>query len=250
VDKRLRDSQVTEWLPRLDLSKRTDFEGDKKSPPKKIERLEKELKKLQKERNFKSVAARFDEEHNLWEVSFVNSQGAEHMISWEIVSTPECRQLISKYKQIEPYMEPPFVVETIAKATGANSKATDDASEDETGEAEEAENAAKKTVKAAPRKRPAEPEVVEKATARDLYDYVLAQGRKEYIVQRYKGLGEMTSQQLWETTMDPERRTLLSVKLEDIAECETIFTTLMGEDVEARRKFIEDNALDVKNLDI
>ena len=51
-------------------------------------------------------------------------------------------------------------------------------------------------------------------------------------------------------TMDPERRTLLSVKLEDIAECETIFTTLMGEDVEARRKFIEDNALDVKNLDI
>jgi DNA gyrase subunit B len=52
------------------------------------------------------------------------------------------------------------------------------------------------------------------------------------------------------TTMDPERRTLLSVKLEDIAECETIFTTLMGEDVESRRKFIEENALDVKNLDI
>src|ERR1039458_10276340 len=98
--------------------------------------------------------------------------------------------------------------------------------------------------------RHAQPEIVEKNTARELFDYVLNEGRKEYIVQRYKGLGEMTAEQLWETTMDPERRTLLQVRLEDIAECETIFTTLMGEDVEARRKFIEDNALDVKNLDI
>jgi DNA gyrase subunit B len=60
----------------------------------------------------------------------------------------------------------------------------------------------------------------------------------------------MTAEQLWQTTMDPERRTLLVVKAEDIEACEAIFTTLMGEDVEARRKFIEDNALDVKNLDI
>jgi len=100
------------------------------------------------------------------------------------------------------------------------------------------------------RGRAKEPEIVEKNTARELFDYVLNEGRKEYTVQRHKGLGEMTAEQLWETTMDPERRTLLQVRLEDIAECETIFTTLMGEDVEARRKFIEDNALDVKNLDI
>jgi len=136
------------------------------------------------------------------------------------------------------------VVETIAKATGANSKASDDASEDETGEAEESENAAKKTVKAAPRKRPAETEVVEKTTARDLYDYVLAQGRKEYIVQRYKGLGEMTLRLGNHHDLTPhpalgETRRHRRVR--------TIFTTLMGEDVEARRKFIEDNALDVKN---
>jgi DNA gyrase subunit B len=91
---------------------------------------------------------------------------------------------------------------------------------------------------------------VEKQTPRELFEYVIEQGRRDYQVQRYKGLGEKTSSQLWETTMDPERRTLLKVKLEDIAETETIFTTLMGEDVEARRKFIEDNALDVKNLDI
>ena len=93
-------------------------------------------------------------------------------------------------------------------------------------------------------------EPVEKKTVRELFDFVLEQGRKDYQIQRYKGLGEMTAEQLWETTMDPERRTLLSVKLEDLAETETIFTTLMGEDVESRRKFIEDNALDVKNLDI
>ena len=91
---------------------------------------------------------------------------------------------------------------------------------------------------------------VEKKTAREVFEYVIEQGRKEYQVQRYKGLGEMTAPQLWETTMDPERRTLLQVKLEDIAACEEIFTTLMGEDVESRRKFIEENALDVKNLDI
>ena len=68
VNKRLRDEQVAELLPRLDLSKHADFEGDKNNPPKKIEKLERELKRLQKEKKFKSVEAAFDEEHNLWEV--------------------------------------------------------------------------------------------------------------------------------------------------------------------------------------
>ncbi len=246
VNKRLRDESVTELLPRLDFSKHADFEGDKKTPPKKIERLERELKKLQKDRKFKSVEAAFDEEHNLWEVRFVNSQGSEHTINWELASSAECRQLISKFKQIEPYLEPPFVVEAVTKAGAVK--------EDETADEENAETdekSDKKTAKAAPAsKTRAAIEPVEKATARELFDYVKKEGSRGYDVQRYKGLGEMTAPQLWETTMDPERRTLLSVKLEDIAECETIFTTLMGEDVEARRKFIEENALDVKNLDI
>ena len=248
VNKRLRAEPVTDLLPKLDLSKRADFEGDKKTQPKKIEKIERELKKLQKELQFKEVESRFDEEHNLWEVRYVNSQGAEHLINWELASTPEYRQMLSKFKQIEPYMEPPFVVETIGKASAGGNGASGDGSGEEVAENPDAEAPQKKAIKAVAKK--AVKEEVEKTTARELFDYVLGEGKKEFTVQRYKGLGEMTAPQLWETTMDPERRTLLSVKLEDIAECETIFTTLMGEDVEARRKFIEENALDVKNLDI
>ena len=245
LDKRVRSERVTELIPKLDLAKRADFEGDKKAPPKKIERLEKELTKMQKEEGFKSVEARFDEEHNLWEVHFVNKHGAEHVISWELSSSAECRQLIAKFKQIEPYMEPPFVVETLAKAAPASSNG--EGVEDETAVPGE-DKAEKKAAAKTPKRK--EVEVVEKTNVRELRDYVINEGRKDFSIQRYKGLGEMTAPQLWETTMDPERRTLLSVRLEDIAECETIFTTLMGEDVEARRKFIEENALDVKNLDI
>jgi DNA gyrase subunit B len=249
VDKRVRNERVTELLPKLDLSKRIDFEGDKKTPPKKLEKLEKELTKMQKDQGFKSVEMHFDEEHNLWELAFVNSQGAEHRINWELASSPEYRQMTAKFKQIEAYMEPPFVVETVVKGA-TDAKDTNGDEELSDAEREDLEKTAKKTTKAQPKLRTKEPVVVEKNTPRELFDYVLGEGRKDYTVQRYKGLGEMTAEQLWETTMDPERRTLLSVKLEDIAETETIFTTLMGEDVEARRKFIEDNALDVKNLDI
>ncbi|SPF43259.1 DNA gyrase, subunit B [Candidatus Sulfopaludibacter sp. SbA4] len=84
----------------------------------------------------------------------------------------------------------------------------------------------------------------------DLLEYVKNEGKKDAAVTRYKGLGEMNAEQLAETTMNPEKRTLLSVRLEDMVESEEIFSTLMGEDVESRRKFIEENALDVKNLDV
>jgi len=84
----------------------------------------------------------------------------------------------------------------------------------------------------------------------ELLEYIKNEGKKDASVQRYKGLGEMNPEQLWRTTMDPSTRTLLSVSIADAASSEDIFTTLMGEQVEPRRNFIEENAVYVKNLDI
>ncbi len=81
-------------------------------------------------------------------------------------------------------------------------------------------------------------------------NYVLEDAKKDFTITRFKGLGEMNPEQLWATTMNAETRTLLKVRLEDAVAAETIFSTLMGENVEERRKFIEENALEVVNLDI
>jgi len=91
----------------------------------------------------------------------------------------------------------------------------------------------------------------EEVPTRDaLLDKVLAAAKKDLSIQRYKGLGEMNPEQLWETTMNPDKRTLLEVRVDDAVETDEIFTVLMGDAVEPRRKFIEDNALDVRNLDV
>ncbi len=88
------------------------------------------------------------------------------------------------------------------------------------------------------------------ATSAELIDYFMAAGKRKLGIQRYKGLGEMNPQQLWETTMDPDTRTLLRVDIEDMVETDDIFSVLMGGHVAPRRQFIEDNALNVKNLDV
>jgi DNA gyrase subunit B len=252
VDKRIRNEKLTELLARAELVHRADFASKSESEiPPKLVLLRADLAELADEFGFKALGDPVeDEEHHTWSISFTDSQGAERHIDWTLASSPEFRQMMAKYTLIKEFLEPPFLIEYAAKAAVSTSAAETSAEDsEESGEASESAEAQSES-KQARRTARALREPVEKQTARELFAYIVEQGKKDYQVQRYKGLGEMTSAQLWETTMDPDRRTLLSVKLEDIAETEAIFTTLMGEDVEARRKFIEDNALDVKNLDI
>jgi DNA gyrase subunit B len=259
VDKRIRNEKLTELLARAELTHRTDFAStDGKKVPEKIAALHTKLTELADEFQFKVNKPIEDEEHHTWSICFTDAQGATRCIDWTLVSSPEFRQMMAKYSLIKEFLEPPFLVEYAPKAAkaaaGTDAKTPDAAGSDaEIGDDDEPDAAGAPSpgsVDTKTRNARALREPVEKQTARDLFAYIVEQGKKDYQVQRYKGLGEMTATQLWETTMDPERRTLLVVKLEDIAETETIFTTLMGENVEARRKFIEDNALDVKNLDI
>jgi DNA gyrase subunit B len=253
VQKRLRNEDVTQAFAEIfaqegkDSARRVDFES-----PAKLEEMRTRLQAMSKTHQFKQVSdVLLDEEHQMYSVNFTDAQGAVRSIEWALASTAESRQMLGKHAQIREELKGPFFIEYAAKTSKqeAAEEAEEAASEEGVAETAAAPGTA---LEAKPGKRTSKVshDPVEKKTAREVFEYVIEQGRKEYQVQRYKGLGEMTAPQLWDTTMDPERRTLLQVKLEDLAACEEIFTTLMGEDVESRRKFIEENALDVKNLDI
>ncbi len=257
VSKRLRNDTALLAFTELfahegkDPAVRADFQS-----PEKLAAMQARLEAIRKDFQFRGVdAPLLDEEHGTYSVSFIDAQGAIRKIDWALANAAETRQLLGKYAQIAEQLQGPFHISYATKTAAAVAQealdeAEEVASEEGVNDTIAAAPGTAAEAKPAKRSNKINQDPVEKKTPREVFDYVIEQGRKEYQVQRYKGLGEMTAPQLWETTMDPERRTLMQVKLEDIAACEEIFTTLMGEDVESRRRFIEENALDVKNLDI
>jgi DNA gyrase subunit B len=186
-----------------------------------------------------------DVEHNVFVLSVEDrTQGytRTHQVGVDFVASGEYRTLHAAYREIRDVA---FPVQVKSSSPGASEPP---AEEDEavTPEAGGAEGAARRA-HVEPARKEADV-VLEHADA--FVDYFLAAGKKGVAVNRYKGLGEMNPDTLWVTTMDPEHRTLLQVRAEDHAEADQMFTTLMGDQVEPRRKFIEDNALDVRNLDV
>ena len=187
----------------------------------------------------RSVSIVTDEEHNLFELHVEdrsNGYPRRHTLSADFLTGSDYRALAAAYREVRNFLEGPFDV----TASGA----VQEESEEEAPAAP-----AEAATDVRPRSRGRE----ERVTLPDidaLVQYFIEAGNKGIAINRYKGLGEMNPETLWSTTMNPEDRTLLQVRAEDHAEADLMFTTLMGDQVEPRRRFIEENALDVKNLDI
>jgi len=192
----------------------------------------------------RTVTVTRDDEHNVFAL-YVEDRSPgyprRYEIGVEFVTSGEYRLLTSAYREIQDIKFPVVV-------TTSDAPRDEEPEEAEAAPAEGGEPAAAPAQAATPRSRK-EPDTT-LHNVDEFVEFFVAAGRKGIAVNRYKGLGEMNPDTLWTTTMDPEHRTLLQVRAEDHAEADQMFTTLMGDQVEPRRKFIEDNALDVRNLDV
>jgi DNA gyrase subunit B len=200
----------------------------------------------------RTVSVQPDEEHQAFALAIEDRSAGyprQYRIDLDFVTTVEFRTLLGSYQDVRG-IRGPMVVTTLATPAA---DATEEEAPDETAAADGT------AVGGAPldaaTRLAAEPRSISKtdvtvASLDDLVELFIAAGKKGIAINRYKGLGEMNPDTLWETTMRPESRTLLQVRAEDHTEADLMFTTLMGDQVEPRRRFIEDNALDVKNLDV
>ena len=217
----------------------------------------------------RTLAVNRDDEHNAFVLAIEDrSQGypRQYSIGVDFITSGEYRTLLAAFREIRDVTFPVVVKATEAVAdeqgtddgaAGADDTDVGGTSRDETPTpAAESKTAPVAGLPAGARGPSTERKAGRKeadATLENLdafVEFFIAAGKKGIAVNRYKGLGEMNPDTLWHTTMDPEIRTLLQVRAEDHAEADQMFTTLMGDQVEPRRKFIEDNALDVRNLDV
>ena len=216
----------------------------------------------------RTVTVEPDEEHNRYLLRVEDRSTGyprQHTIGVDFVTAGEYRTLLANHRDI-PALAGDIIVSTTAEladevddadaapGAAANGTAIGGGPLDEAtklaAEPKERIRSQPDSLAAARGRKHAKPPDITLHSLDELVDFFIAAGKKGVAVNRYKGLGEMNPDQLWATTMDPKVRTLLQVRAEDHTEADLMFTTLMGDQVEPRRKFIEDNALDVKNLDV
>jgi DNA gyrase subunit B len=202
-----------------------------------------------------------DEEHQAFALAIEDRSVGyprHHRIDQDFVATGEFRTLAASYQDVKGIRGPMIVRTSSATEVEDTGEETTGATANETAiggaPIDEATRLAAepKPLDASSGPRPAKgrESEVRVETLDELVEFFTAAGKKGVAINRYKGLGEMNPETLWETTMNPQTRTLAQVKAEDHMEADLMFTTLMGDQVEPRRKFIEDNALEAKNLDI